>query len=129
VLERRVELSLPVRVALALVVAIGGSAFFLVGVTFLVRAAPAIYPLGAAVLSIVLAALGLGMLWLGLRLLRVRAASSSVLGSIARRRTSLVVGVLALCEFAVALQLRSPEHLLGSAWLVVFSYFLFPLGS
>ena len=85
------------------------------------------HTVAAATLAAFIAAFGCGILWLGLRLLRARATSAGLLGIVARRRISLIVGLLAACAFAFALQIRSAECVLLSAWLVAFSYFLFPV--
>jgi hypothetical protein len=126
-LERQVELSRGARVVLALVVLAGGSAFALLGGALLLRPGSPFHPLGAAVLSAGLAGLGVGMCWLGLRLVRLRSAAAVLLSPRARRRISLGVGLLGVGMFALALQSRSAEAVLVSTWLVCFSYFLYPV--
>jgi hypothetical protein len=128
-LERQVVVRPVVRMVLALTVMAGGLAFAAVGVlVFFTK--PAIAhpnPIGIGLLSVAMAFAGLGFLWVGTRLIRAQAPTSSLLSPAARRRCSLLVGGLGACMLVVAFDAQSPLYLIAGAGLVVFSYFLFPL--
>ena len=128
-LEQRVVVRPLVRVALAVTVMAGGLAFAALGalVFFSKPTVASPSPLGIALLSVFMVAAGIGFVWIGLRLIRARVATSNLLSPAARRRCSLIVGALAACLLVLAVEERSSLFLIVAAGLVVFSYFLFPL--
>ena len=128
-LETTVVIRPIVRILLAVVVVAGGLAFVAIGAAFLFRTPPVPYPhpVGAAVFSVVISALGAGFVWVGLRLMRARIGTENLLSPIARRRCSLIVGGLSVGMVAAAFDARNVWFLSTAAGLVVFSYWLFPL--
>jgi hypothetical protein len=83
--------------------------------------------LGAAIFSLFILALGTGFVWVGLLLVRKRADSENLLSPLARRRSSLVVGILAAVILASAVEAVSGQFLATGVGLLVFSYWLYPL--
>ena len=128
-LDQRVSVPPFVRILLAVAVIAGGLAFSLLGAILFFREPPAPYPhpAGAVLFSVAMAAMGAGFLWIGWRLVRMRAESSNLLSPIARRRCSFIVGVLAACMLAAAVEARSLMFLAAAVAFVPFSYWLFPL--
>jgi hypothetical protein len=128
-LETKVAIRPVARLLLAGVVIAGGIAFAAFGaILFLYRPSPPYpHPLGAAILSLVVLALGTGFVWVGLRLVRKRADSENLLSPLARRRSSLIVGGLAAAMLAVAVEADSVQYLATGISLLVFSYWLFPM--
>ncbi len=128
-LERPVVVRPLVRILLALTVMAGGLALAGVGVLVFFSKPAGTYPspVGVAVLSVAMVAAGVCFLWVALRLFRAHSTRSNVLSPSARRRSSLVVGGLAVGMLAVAFEKRSALGLAAAALLLVFSYFLFPL--
>ena len=128
-LERQVVVRPLVRVLLALTVIAGGIASAALGAVlfFSKPALPYLSPLGAALLSVVLFATGLGFFWVGMRLIRADAATNNLLSPGARRRCSLVVGGVAAGMLVLAFEAQSALFLIAAAGVFVFSYFLFPL--
>jgi hypothetical protein len=127
-LETTVTLHPVTRMLLAGIVIAGGLAFAAFGAIFLLYRPPTPYPhpLGAAILSLVILALGAGFVWVGLRLVRKRAESENLLSPLARRRSSLVVASLAAAMLAVAVEADSLLFLVTGVGVLVFSYWLFP---
>jgi hypothetical protein len=130
-LETKVTIRPVARLLLAGVVIAGGLAFAAFGAIFLLYrpSTPYPHPLGAAILSLVVLALGTGFVWVGLRLVRKRSESENLLSPLARRRSSLIVGGLAaaMLAVAVAVEAGSVQFLATGFSLLVFSYWLFPV--
>lgn len=128
-LETKVEVPPVVRVILAVVVAVGGLAFGAIGAAVLLWK-PSIHsahPFGVALLSVAMVALGVGFLWVGLRLMRARADTENLLSPYVRRRCSLIVGGLGVGMFLAALETENAWFFVTAVGLIVFSYWLFPL--
>lgn len=129
-LEERVSVSPPVRIALAVSIIAGGLCFVAVGSVaffFVMSSVQPVHKVAAAALSVAVAMLGVAFLWLGIRLARTRADRHKLLSAVARRRCSLIVGGLAACMLAGAYEANSILYLASAVGMVVFSYWLFPL--
>ncbi len=128
-LETKVTMRPITRLLLAGVVIAGGLAFTAMGAVLFLQRPPAPYPhpWGAAMLALVIFSLGTCFVWVGLRLVRKGADSENLLSPAARRRSSLVVAVLAAAMLAFAADADSVQFLAAGVGMVLFSYWLFPL--
>lgn len=127
-LETKVAVPPLARVLLAGVVIAGGLAFTVFGAFFLLHRPPTPYPhpFGVAILSLAILAFGIGFVWIGLRFVRKRADSENLLSPVARRRCSLIVGILATVMLVFAVVADSVQYLVAGVSVLVFSYWLFP---
>ena len=126
-LEQPVAVGPGIRIALALVVSLGGAAFFVVGLIFVFAEpnVPPPHPFAARALSGTLAVLGLGFLFVASRLVRRSAATRGILGPVARRNCGLIVGALALASALFSWQVQSIVFAVSAVFTGVFSYWLF----
>lgn len=119
-LEERVRLPSVVRIGFALVIGLAGVVFLIGGVGLFVRSlaatsAPVPHPVGAALITLMLATMGYGFTYVGWRLLKARTATDALLG----RRARLICGcVIAMAAFGMAWQfVIEPGFRIGSVAL------------
>jgi hypothetical protein len=95
--ESRIPLSAPTRAFLGIVVLVGGALLALLGITLLVADPSKMpSPVGAVILAAVLVTLGIGIGYIGIRLLSARASTSQLLSARGTRIASLWVVTLGM---------------------------------
>ena len=83
------------------------------------------HPVGASLLGLVTAGLGVGFLYVGTRLMRSRAVTSDFLGSHARTVSGLVAAALAVLMAVGAQLLEQDWFAVDAVFLGLFAYAIF----